>query len=142
MLSQEDIPVSSLWDLEMLGIRVTIEQNLREEKEKAVMSHFLETVRQKEDGRYEVHMPWKVDRAFLTDNYELCLKRLESTTRKLEKIGFREKYHEVFREWLAEGVISWKGVTCSYPLPSTPICHQGNIRNIFNEDNTGLRRFC
>ncbi|GFT70385.1 CCHC-type domain-containing protein [Trichonephila clavipes] len=105
MLSQEDIPVSSLWDLEMLGIRNTIEQNSREEKENAVMSHFLETVRQKEDGRYEVHMPWKVDRAFLTDNYELCLKRLESTTRKLEKIGFREKYHEVFREWLAEGVI-------------------------------------
>ncbi|GFX79328.1 CCHC-type domain-containing protein [Trichonephila clavipes] len=90
MLSQEDIPVSSLWDLEMLGIRDTIEQNSREEKEKAVMSHFLETVRQKENGRYEVHMPWKVDRAFLTDNYELCLKRLESTTRKLEKIGFRE----------------------------------------------------
>ncbi|GFU97031.1 uncharacterized protein TNCV_4942851 [Trichonephila clavipes] len=55
MLSQEDIPVSSLWDLEMLGIRDTIEQNSREEK--AVMSHFLETVRQKEDGRYEVHMP-------------------------------------------------------------------------------------
>ncbi|GFU84140.1 integrase catalytic domain-containing protein [Trichonephila clavipes] len=105
MLSQEDIPVSSLWDLEMLGIRDTIEQNSKEEKEKAVMSHFLETVRQKEDGRYEVHMPWKVDRAFLTDNYELCLKRLDSTTRKLEKIGFREKYHEVFREWLAEGVI-------------------------------------
>ncbi|GFX09100.1 CCHC-type domain-containing protein [Trichonephila clavipes] len=104
MLSQ-DIPVSSLWDLEMPGIRDTIEQNSREEKEKAVMSHFLETVRQKEDGRYEVHMPWKVDRAFLTDNYELCLKRLESTTRKLEKIGFREKYHEVFREWLAKGVI-------------------------------------
>ncbi|GFW58906.1 integrase catalytic domain-containing protein [Trichonephila clavipes] len=97
MLSQEDIPVSSLWDLEMLGIRDTIEQNSREEKEKAVMSHFLETVRQKEDGRYEVHMPWKVDRAFLTDNYELCLKRLEYTTRKLEKIGFRE--------WLAKGVI-------------------------------------
>ncbi|GFU43218.1 uncharacterized protein TNCV_1566721 [Trichonephila clavipes] len=105
MLSQEDIPVSSLWDLEMLGIQDTIEQNSREEKEKAVMSHFLETVRQKEDGRYEVHMPWKVDRSFLTDNYELCLKRLESTTRKLEKIGFREKYHEVFREWLAEGVL-------------------------------------
>ncbi|GFW24008.1 integrase catalytic domain-containing protein [Trichonephila clavipes] len=76
MLSQEDIPVSSLWDLEMLGIRDTIEQNSREEKEKVVMSHFLETVRKKEDGRYE-----------------------------LEKIGFREKYHEVFREWLAEGVI-------------------------------------
>ncbi|GFV05645.1 integrase catalytic domain-containing protein [Trichonephila clavipes] len=66
MLSQEDIPVSSLWDLEMLGIRDTIEQNSRE-KEKAA-SHFLETVRQKEDGRYEVHMPWKVI-GLLTDNY-------------------------------------------------------------------------
>ncbi|GFV47020.1 DUF1758 domain-containing protein [Trichonephila clavipes] len=57
--------------------------------------------------RWQIRGPYalKVDRAFLTDNYELCLKRLESTTRKLEKIGFREKYHEVFREWLAEGVI-------------------------------------
>ncbi|GFS93210.1 integrase catalytic domain-containing protein [Trichonephila clavipes] len=125
MLSQEDIPVSSLWDLEMLGIRDTIEQNSREEKEKAVMSHFLETVRQKEDGRYEVHMPWKVDRAFLTDNYELCLKRLESTTRKLEKIGFREKYHEVFREWLAEGVIEEipgkELPVCTHYLPHRPV---------------------
>ncbi|GFX74647.1 integrase catalytic domain-containing protein [Trichonephila clavipes] len=32
MLSQEDIPVSSLWDLEMFGIRDTIEQNSREER--------------------------------------------------------------------------------------------------------------
>ncbi|GFU10014.1 uncharacterized protein TNCV_1797171 [Trichonephila clavipes] len=123
MLSQEDIPVSSLWDLEMLGIRDTIEQNSREEK--AVMSHFLETVRQKEDGRYEVHMPWKVDQAFLTDNYELCLKRLESNTRKLEKIGFREKYHEVFREWLAEGVIEEipgkELPVCTHYLPHRPV---------------------
>ncbi|GFV94832.1 integrase catalytic domain-containing protein [Trichonephila clavipes] len=99
MLSQEDIPVSSLWDLEILGIRDTIEQNSREEKEKAVMSHFLETVRQKEDGRYEVHMPWKVDRAFLTDNYEL--------------------------EWLAEGVIEKipgkELPVCTHYLPHRPV---------------------
>ncbi|GFU62800.1 hypothetical protein TNCV_1350551 [Trichonephila clavipes] len=61
MLSQEDIPVSTLWDLEMLGIRDTIEAKFKREKEKAVMSHFLETVRQKEDGRYEGHTSWKVD---------------------------------------------------------------------------------
>ncbi|GFS41333.1 hypothetical protein TNIN_19431 [Trichonephila inaurata madagascariensis] len=36
MLSQEDIPVSSLWDLELLGIRETIEQNSRKEKEKEI----------------------------------------------------------------------------------------------------------
>ncbi|GIY02702.1 reverse transcriptase [Caerostris darwini] len=63
MLSQADVPVSSLWDLELLGIRDPIEQNSREETEKAVMFHFIETIRQKEDGRYEVHMPWKVDQS-------------------------------------------------------------------------------
>ncbi|GIX79696.1 DUF1758 domain-containing protein [Caerostris extrusa] len=34
MLSQADVPVSSLWDLELLGIRDPIEQNSREETEK------------------------------------------------------------------------------------------------------------
>ncbi|GIX76329.1 uncharacterized protein CEXT_525711 [Caerostris extrusa] len=66
MLSQADISVSSLWDLELLGIRDPIEQNSREETEKAVMFHFIEAVRQKEDGRYEVHMPWKVDHNCVT----------------------------------------------------------------------------
>lgn len=105
MFSQPDVPVSSLWDLELLGIRDPIEQNSREETSKAVMIHFQETVRQKEDGRYEVHMPWKENHALLTDNYELCLKRLESTTRKLEKNDLTEKYDDVFTEWLEEGVI-------------------------------------
>ncbi|GFW16288.1 integrase catalytic domain-containing protein [Trichonephila clavipes] len=71
MFSQKDIPVSSLGNLELLGTRDTIEQNSREEREKAVMFPLLETVWQKEDERYEVHMPWKVDWAFLRDNYEL-----------------------------------------------------------------------
>ncbi|GIY32866.1 hypothetical protein CDAR_310321 [Caerostris darwini] len=57
LLSQADIHVFSLWDLELLGIRYPIEQNSREETEKAVMFHFLETVRQKVDGRYEVQIP-------------------------------------------------------------------------------------
>ncbi|GFU30459.1 hypothetical protein NPIL_220461 [Nephila pilipes] len=69
MLSQADIPGSSLWDLELLHTQDPIEQNSREETKKAVMFHFQKIVWQKRDGRYD----WK-------------------------KIGFREKYHEVFRE--------------------------------------------
>ncbi|GFV61670.1 uncharacterized protein TNCV_188281 [Trichonephila clavipes] len=38
MLSQEDIPVSSLWDLEMLGIRDTIEQNSRKRKRRLCLT--------------------------------------------------------------------------------------------------------
>ncbi|GFV49719.1 hypothetical protein TNCV_1792871 [Trichonephila clavipes] len=44
ILSQEDIPVSTLWDLEMLGIRDTIEQKFK--REGKGMSHS-ETVRQR-----------------------------------------------------------------------------------------------
>lgn len=105
MLSQEDLPISSLWDLEILGIRDPAEQKTKEESRRAVMVHFQETVRQRKDGRYEVNMPWKIEHPLLPENYELSMKRLESTTKKLEKIGYREKYHEVFNEWLQEGVI-------------------------------------
>ncbi|XP_035217634.1 uncharacterized protein LOC118190947 [Stegodyphus dumicola] len=105
MLSQEDLPISSLWDLELLGIRDPVEQKTKEESRRAIMVHFQETVRQLENGRYEVDMPWKIEHAVLPDNYDLSLKRLESTTKKLEKIGYRERYHEVFNEWLQEGVI-------------------------------------
>ncbi|KFM65427.1 hypothetical protein X975_05602, partial [Stegodyphus mimosarum] len=68
------------------------------------MVHFQETVRQIENGRYEVNMPWKIEHVVLPDNYGLSLKRLESTT-KLEKIGYLDKYQAVFNEWLQEGVI-------------------------------------
>ncbi|XP_035213372.1 uncharacterized protein LOC118187295 [Stegodyphus dumicola] len=125
MLSQEDLPISSLWDLELLGIRDPVEQKTKEESRRAIMVHFQETVRQLENGRYEVDMPWKIEHAVLPDNYDLSLKRLESTTKKLEKIGYRERYHEVFNEWLQEGVIersSPKGVVftrCSLPPTSS-----------------------
>ncbi|GFT35081.1 uncharacterized protein TNCV_1225981 [Trichonephila clavipes] len=103
MLSQEDIPCLFTLGSRNAWYTDTTEQKFKRGKEKAVMSHFLETVRQKEDGRYEVHMPLESGSGLLTDNYGLCLKDLNLL--KLEKIGFREKYHEVFREWLAEGVI-------------------------------------
>ncbi|GFX40835.1 integrase catalytic domain-containing protein [Trichonephila clavipes] len=51
MLSQKDIPVSSLWDLEMLGIQDTIEQNSREEKEKAVIEWLAEGVIEEIPGK-------------------------------------------------------------------------------------------
>ncbi|GBN53315.1 hypothetical protein AVEN_72057-1 [Araneus ventricosus] len=68
LLSQEDIPISSLWDLELLSIRGPVEQDTREESGRAIIIHFKETVRQREYGRYEVNMPWKEDQAFLPDN--------------------------------------------------------------------------
>nr|XP_042913724.1 uncharacterized protein LOC122273787 [Parasteatoda tepidariorum] len=104
MLSQE-LPVSFLWDLELLGIRDPVEQNTREDTQKAVMIHFRDTVHQNSDGRYEVSLPWKKDHALLPNNYELSLKRLKSTNKKLEKTGYEKKYQQVFDEWIEEEVI-------------------------------------
>ncbi|GFU47203.1 hypothetical protein TNCV_2938501 [Trichonephila clavipes] len=88
-------------------------------------------------------MPWKMDRAFPTDNYELCLKDLNLPPGSWKRSVLEKNIMKSFREWLAEGVIEIPGgkvpVRTHY---STPTCHQENIRNIFNEDKTGLRRFC
>ncbi|XP_054722787.1 uncharacterized protein LOC129232682, partial [Uloborus diversus] len=46
-----------------------------------------------------------MDNAILHDNYNLSLKRLESTCRNLDKRGLRDKYDEVFDEWIQEGII-------------------------------------
>ncbi|GFV29822.1 uncharacterized protein TNCV_1926471 [Trichonephila clavipes] len=90
-------------------------------------------------------MPWKVDRAFLTDNYELCLKRLESTIRKLEKIGFREKYHEVFREWLAEGVIEeipGKELPVrTHYLPHRPVIKETSATSVANYKRRNVHNY-
>ncbi|GFU35074.1 DUF1758 domain-containing protein [Trichonephila clavipes] len=50
-----------------------------------------------------------------------------------------------YKEWLAEGVIEeipGKELPVrTHYLPHRPVVKR-NIRNIFNEDKTGLRRFC
>ncbi|GFR04171.1 uncharacterized protein TNCT_669431 [Trichonephila clavata] len=69
------------------------------------MIHFRDTVQQNSDGRYEVSLPWKKDHALLPNNYELAYKRLDTTYKKLDKTRYREKYQQVFGEWVEEGVI-------------------------------------
>ncbi|GBM94564.1 hypothetical protein AVEN_116812-1 [Araneus ventricosus] len=49
-------------------------------------------------------MPWKEDHESLPDSYELSLKRLDYTTKKFEKIGYLEAYHQVSEGWLQEGI--------------------------------------
>ncbi|GFU68554.1 rho guanine nucleotide exchange factor 17 [Trichonephila clavipes] len=68
MLSQEDIPVSSLWDLEMLGIQDTIEQNSREEKEKAVVSLSRNSSAK---GRWQIRGPYALESGSGLSNRQL-----------------------------------------------------------------------
>ncbi|GFR24261.1 CCHC-type domain-containing protein [Trichonephila clavata] len=131
ILSQE-LPVLFLWDLEPLGIRDPVEQNTKDDLRKAVMIHFRDTVQQNSDGRYEVSLPWeKKIMPFHPINYELTYKRLDSTYKKLDKTGYREKYQQVFEEWI-EGVI--EEVSCeemslqeSHYLPHRPVIKETSV---------------
>lgn len=105
MFSQETKSIPNLWDLEVIGIRDPIEQRSKEETKQAVLLHFQETVRVREDGRFEVNMPWKIDHSPLPDNYEMAVKRLTSTYKKIEKGGLLEKYQDVLDEWKREGIV-------------------------------------
>ncbi|XP_054720641.1 uncharacterized protein LOC129230265 [Uloborus diversus] len=144
MLSQNEMSVSKLWDLEIIGIRDPIQQNSKEDAYKAVMNYFQKTVKQNEDGRYEVNLPWKMDNAILHDNYNLSLKRLESTCRNLDKRGLRDKYDEVFDEWIQEGIIeelsnSEIDMPAHY-LPHRPVIKEKGttkIRPVFDASSKG-----
>lgn len=105
MFNEAEDHVSKLWDLEIIGIRDPIEQRSKEDARNAVMNFFKETVQQKEDGRYEISMPWKQDHPFLPDNYSLSLKRLTSTYKKIETSKLRQEYDEVFSEWIREKIV-------------------------------------
>ena len=64
------------------------------------------------DGFYEAPLPWKSDRLPLPDNKELALGRLPSSTKRLEKIGKLEEYHQIMKEQLNVGIIE--------PVPKSP----------------------
>ncbi|GFR15063.1 hypothetical protein TNCT_364301 [Trichonephila clavata] len=69
------------------------------------MIHFRDTVQQKFRWKVRSKLTLEKDHALLSNNYELAYKRLDSTYKKLDKTGYREKYQQVFGEWVEEGVI-------------------------------------
>ncbi|GFT84287.1 hypothetical protein TNCV_1150781 [Trichonephila clavipes] len=68
MLSQEDIPVSSLWDLEMLGIRDTTEQNSREKGKGGYVSLSRNSPAK---GRWQIRGPYALESGSGLSNRQL-----------------------------------------------------------------------
>ena len=77
--------VADLWNLETIGIKDSAESKFRDEREKEVIQHFLQTVTRSQESRYCVSLPWNEERPVIPDNREIAEKRLRSTTEKLIK---------------------------------------------------------
>jgi hypothetical protein len=101
----QDMDISDLWKLEVMGIVDPTEKKKKEDLHLEAEKHFLETVSTDVEGRFIVHLPWLSDHPPLPTNYNLTVKRLESTKKKLEKESLYEEYNNVFEGWLQEGII-------------------------------------
>ena len=60
--------------------------------------NFKKNIERVDDGSYQTRLPWKPDRCPVPSNRDLAMARLNSTTRKLEKLRKLEEYHQVMLE--------------------------------------------
>ena len=86
----------SFWELESLGIQ---------EEERTLYDDFSDTVTFQE-GRYKVSLPWKELHKPLTDNYQLCVRRLNGLLKRLRnEPEILKQYDSTIREQLEKGII-------------------------------------
>jgi hypothetical protein len=98
--------VTELWKLDTLGIRDPIEVKTKEERDYQAQLHFMRNVKRLEDGRYSISLPWVEEMMSIPSNKEVAVKRLESTTRRLNSLGMYNEYQRIFEDWEAEEIIS------------------------------------
>lgn len=75
--------------------------------EKKALDQWQLTLLQDENGRYELGLPWRDGEPKFKTNEFQSLMRLEALRRQLgrAKPADREAFQEVFREWLASGIV-------------------------------------
>ena len=94
-----------LWKLETIGIMDPVEQKSKLNREAEVKEHFLSTLRQVDDGRYCVKLPFTVGSPAIPNNRSIAERRLLSMTDKLLKQDKYDDYQKVFDGWLKEDFI-------------------------------------
>ncbi|KAF8788420.1 hypothetical protein HNY73_009921 [Argiope bruennichi] len=103
----KDCNISDLWKLEAIGITDPAGSKKKTEMHQGTLDYFRNTLTIDEEGRYEVALPWPwvLELSRLPDNRQIAEKQLSSVYKKLvesEKVGV---YADVFKKWIADGVI-------------------------------------
>ena len=97
------------WSLESLGIR-PVEESVRDRFAQITFR----------DGRYEVGLPWRLDRNKLADNFDTCVRRLRGLHRRLlMDPDLCKAYDEVLKGQLDGGVIERVASSEVAPPPGT-----------------------
>ncbi|UYV72198.1 hypothetical protein LAZ67_9002154, partial [Cordylochernes scorpioides] len=139
--------VQDLWRLDVLGIMDAAETKSRKDLIEASNTHFKESVKRDESGRYIVSLQWIAGHPPVPVNRRTTENRLLTTTRNVQGKMLYEKYDTIFEEWEKERFIEEvedKWEECSY-LPHRPVLkdsHTTPIRPIFdaNEEKSITKR--
>ncbi|UYV72117.1 hypothetical protein LAZ67_9001870 [Cordylochernes scorpioides] len=129
--------VQDLWKLDVLGIMDAAETKSRKDLIEASNTHFKETVKRDESGRYIVSLPWIAGHPPVPVNRRTTENRLLTTTRNVQGKMLYEEYDTIFEEWEKEKIIEEvedKWEECNY-LPHRPVLkdsHTTPIRSVFD----------
>ncbi|KAL4707841.1 hypothetical protein ACJJTC_001787 [Scirpophaga incertulas] len=98
--------VTDYWELETLVIKEPCDK-IPIESGANTYKFFRETVTTSEEGCYEISLPWKegFPQELSETNKPLSQKRLYSTTKRLVSLNYLQKYDQVLKDWVAEGII-------------------------------------
>ena len=124
-----DAGLKRFWDLESLGI-------LKEEHH--VQKQFSQQITF-EQGRYEVHLPWKGSHPHLPNNFDLCKKRLCGLLRRLsQNPEHLQRYDAIIQEQLQQGVVEVVQEPAKYTIGKLHyLPHHRVVRN--DKQTTKLR---
>ena len=89
-----------LCSLDVLGLKDT-----RTTKNKNLHEDFLHQLNKTQGGFYETRLQWKEDHVPLPTNKNLSVARLNSTTRKLERMSKLQDYDQIMQEQVAAGIM-------------------------------------
>jgi len=96
--------LKKFWEIETVD-RIPQTMNRKDEQVIELMREC--TQYDEENERYEVPIPWKENKSELSSNYEMAVKRLESTEKRLKKDPELEKtYRETIEKYESKGYVS------------------------------------
>ena len=111
----------SLCRLDVLGLADTTEND-----QNVVYEDFKEQLTRDPDGWYETDMPWKANHPNLLTNELGSRRRLDSLVKKLTREGNYERYDDIIREQLDQGIIERAPVEASGKEHYLP--HKGVVK--------------
>ena len=127
--------VKDFWKHEALGIEELVEGTTTESVNKPKEFNI-----EHNGNRYEVSLPWRSDLSneCLSDNYQMCLKRLGSLQYRLKQDPkLLEEYDSIFKEQLKNGIIEYVPENQLISEKTHFLCHHAVVRK--DHDTTKIR---